>query len=367
MPAHPASHPIDEQLPTEVARVLRTHLTRLGEPLRTTEPSFADPVDALTDFVLGGGKRLRPTFAWWGWRGAGGDPTGPDTEQLLCAVSSLELIQACALVHDDLMDSSDTRRGAPTVHIEFGRRHREAGWLGSAEQYGLAGAVLIGDLALAWADDMFYRCGLPEARLASAAPAWHAMRSEMLAGQYLDVLTQARGSESVDAALRIDQLKTAAYTVARPLHIGAALAGADESLIAALRQFGADIGVAFQLRDDMLGVFGDPAVTGKPAGDDLREGKRTVLLARGLEYAAAKNRDAEARRLRSYLGKAELTEQDVFDARQLLVELGAVDAVERQITELTESALAALASAGLAEPAGERLRALAMAATKRES
>lgn len=358
---------LDDNFPAAVERTLEAYLDHASPPLTSTEPSFDDALRALREFVLGGGKRMRPTFAWWGWRGAGGDPDAAHTGEVLRAVSSLELIQACALIHDDLMDSSDTRRGSPTVHVRFAARHREQGWLGACEQFGLSAAVLIGDLALAWADDMFYGCELSAERVRAASVPWRAMRGEMLAGQYLDVLTQARGTETVDAALRIDRLKTAAYTIERPLHIGATLAGAGERLIERLRVFGADLGVAFQLRDDLLGVFGDPEVTGKPAGDDLREGKRTVLLAHGLSFAAERGRQADAELLRSFIGRGDLTEQDVHTARELLVELGAVAEVERRIDELTGSALAALRDADLAEPAAERLGALAVAATRRDS
>jgi geranylgeranyl diphosphate synthase type I len=225
--------------------------------------------------VLGGGKRIRPTFAWWGWRGAGGDPDGPAVDAVLRAVSALELIQACALVHDDLMDASATRRGRPTVHVAFARRHAEAAWRGRPARFGAAAAILLGDLALVWADDMLRGAGLDADAAARAAAPWEAMRTEVLGGQYLDVFVQSTGDSSARAALQIDRYKTAAYTVERPLHLGAAIAGADPDLVTCYRRFGADIGVAFQLRDDLLGVFGAPAVTGKPAGDALREGKRT--------------------------------------------------------------------------------------------
>src|SRR5207237_4109335 len=151
---------------------------------------------------------------------------------------------------------------------------------------------------------------------------------------------QSAGDPSARAALQVGRYKTAAYTVERPLHLGAAIAGAHPDLIACYRRFGADIGVAFQLRDDLLGVYGDPAVTGKPAGDDLREGKRTVLVALGLEHAERDGRHSDATLLRASLGRADLAVCDVDKIRELLVELGAVDAVERRITELTESALA---------------------------
>jgi geranylgeranyl diphosphate synthase type I len=356
----------DVDLPTHVHRVLAEFLREASADIRRTEPSFGDGIDALRDFVLSGGKRLRPTFAWWAWRGAGGDPAGPEAEGVLQAVASLELIQACALIHDDLMDSSDSRRGSPTVHVAFAKRHAEHGWLGLPSSFGLAAAVLIGDLALAWADDMFTASPLPAATLAAARPAWRAMRTEVLAGQFLDVRTQASGDASAEAALRIDRLKTAAYTVQRPLHIGAALAGADEHYTATLLEFGSDVGVAFQLRDDLLGVFGDPSVTGKPAGDDLREGKRTLLLALALDSAERQGATAEARLLTDAVGNQHLTEAEVDAARQALTDLGAVDAVERRIDELTASALDSLHRAAPAEPAATRLADLVARATQRK-
>ncbi|NIH79347.1 polyprenyl synthetase family protein [Amycolatopsis viridis] len=351
----------DANLPQHLERHLAAFLTEAGADIRAGEPAFGSGVDALTRFVLGGGKRLRPTFAWWAWRGAGGDPGGPDTEGVLRAVASLELVQACALIHDDLIDSSDSRRGRPTVHVSHAREHRAHGWLGAPETFGMAAAVLLGDLALAWADDMFAGAPLPPATLAAAHPAWRAMRTEVLAGQYLDVRTQAVGDTTPEAALRVCRLKTAAYTVQRPLHLGAALAGADEARIAALHEFGSDLGVAFQLRDDLLGVFGDPSVTGKPAGDDLREGKRTLLVALGLQMAE----DPEQRKLIADAIGADLAQDEVDTVRRTLTEVGAVDAVEVQITALTSTALTALERAHLAEPAAARLAGLAETATQR--
>ena len=355
------SESIDDRLPTAVQGVLTTYLAAKRAGLTAAEPSAGAAVDALADFVLGGGKRIRPTFAWWGWRGAGGDAAD---ETVVTAISALELIQGCALVHDDLMDDSALRRGKPTVHVDFAARHRASGWHGDPDKFGAAAAILIGDLALAWADDLFTEAGLTAAQLLAAGPAWRDMRAEMLAGQYLDVLTQSDGGAELppaEAALRVARLKTAAYTVERPLHLGAALAGADEPTIGALRAFGGDIGVAFQLRDDLLGMFGDTAVTGKPAGDDLREGKRTLLIA----VAVEKGGPAEIELIHDALGNPKLTADDLDRVRDALVDLGAVAEVEARIERLTGTALQALASAELAEPAGDRLAALADAATRR--
>ena len=325
--------------------------------------AYPEMTAALEEFVLRGGKRIRPSFAWTGWLGAGGDPDGSDADAVLRTCTALELVQACALIHDDIIDSSSTRRGFPTVHVQFTDLHAQRGWAGDSAQFGSSVAILLGDLALAWADDLIRESGLPADTAVRLGPVWSAMRTEVLGGQILDITDEASRAETVESALRIDRYKTAAYTVERPLHIGAVLAGADAALIDAYRRFGADIGVAFQLRDDLLGVFGDPAVTGKPSGDDLREGKRTVLLAVALECADAVAPD-RAEVLRRGIG-TDLSDADVDRMRTILTELGAVDDVERRITELTESGLAALESSDTEPAAKAPLRAMADAATKR--
>jgi geranylgeranyl diphosphate synthase type I len=359
-------HPLEDNLRAEIHLELAAFLQTKRDEAAQIDPQFAAAVDSLSAFVLGPGKRLRPTFAWWGWRGAGGSPSDPQARSVLRAVSSLELIHACALVHDDVMDGSITRRGAPTVHVDFAARHRSAGWSGAPERFGAATAILLGDLALAWADDMLRSADLWPDQLGRAHAVWQAMRTEVLAGQYLDVRTQASGDETPETALRIDRYKTAAYTVERPLHLGAAIAGADPPLVHAYRRFGADIGTAFQLRDDLLGMFGDPRVTGKPAGDDLREGKRTLLLAYGLRAADEKRHTGAAQLLRGAIGDPEVDENTVSQVRVLLIELGAAAEVERRISTLTTSALGSLRAADLAEPAGARLIELAAQATCRE-
>ncbi len=364
-PAVAADHPWDAALPARVVDALEAYLAGRRQEAADVDGAFAGAVGALVEFVLRGGKRIRPTFAWWGWRGAGGDPGSAEAPAVLRAVSALELVQACALIHDDVMDGSTTRRGRPTVHVDFADRHRKAGWLGTAERFGVAASVLLGDLALAWADDMLHSAGLDPDAADRAAPHWRAMRTEVLAGQYLDVLHQATGDSSPEAALQVCRYKTAAYTVQRPLLLGASLADAPTDQLAAHEAFGADIGVAFQLRDDLLGVFGDPAVTGKPAGDDLREGKRTYLVALALRRAEQTGATAAARAVTDALGTADL-EGDALDrARSALVQLGAVADVERRIDRLVHAALDRLATAGLDQHAADRLTELAGAASRR--
>ncbi|GEL17186.1 polyprenyl synthetase family protein [Pseudonocardia asaccharolytica] len=360
-------HDTDRDLLRRIEAELAAYLDRRRAEAAEIDPAFAAATEALRGFVLGGGKRIRPTFAWWGWRGAGGDPDDEITPAVLRALSALELIQACALVHDDLIDASATRRGRPTVHVAFADRHADAGWAGRPARFGAAAAILLGDLALAWADDMLRDAGLPAAALRRAAEPWRSMRTELLAGQYLDVLGQASADTSTHGALRINRFKTAAYTVERPLHLGAAIADAAPALVRSYRRFGADIGVAFQLRDDLLDVFGDPAVTGKAAGDDLREGKRTLLVALALERAEERGATAARTVLTDALGDRHLDAAAVERIRDVLCELGAAQAVEQRIAALAGAALDALTTADIAEPAASRLAELAVTATRRRS
>ena len=234
---------------------------------------------------MAGGKRFRAAFCHWGYRAVEPDPVDPTA--LLRACAAFELLHASALAHDDLMDASDTRRGRPATHRGFAAEHRDAGWRGDPEQYGAAGAILLGDLLLGWADELVRRCGLPWDRVDPALDLFDRCRSEVIAGQFLDVSVQARGHADVETAMTVLRYKSAKYSIERPLHVGAALAGAGPEILAALSAFGLPLGEAFQLRDDLLGVFGDPATTGKPAGDDLVEGKRTVLVALALDAAPA--------------------------------------------------------------------------------
>lgn len=325
---------------------------------------YVSAVEELTEFVLRGGKRIRPAFAWTAWLGAGGDPASDQAVPVIRACSALELVQACALIHDDIIDASITRRGFPTIHIGFADRHRDAGWSGSSARFGESAAILLGDLALCWADDMLRESGIDSDAAAQISPVWSAMRTEVLGGQLLDIEAEAGLDESVDAAMRVNRYKTAAYTVERPLHLGAVLADASPELISAYRSFGTDIGLAFQLRDDLLGVFGDPTVTGKPSGDDIREGKRTVLMATGMSRADEAD-PRSAALLRTSLGDADLDEDEICRVRAALTEVGAVDDVERRISHLTDRAMATLEAGDVEPQAATQLRQMAIAATQR--
>lgn len=315
-------------------------------------PEIGDFIDVAADFVAGG-KRLRPAFCYAGWCAGGGNP---QDRRIAWAAASFEWLQASALVHDDLMDGSDTRRGKPSMHRRFEAQHRESGLQGNAGQFGMGAAILLGDLLLSWADEMFHTSGFDQATIARSYPYLDACKTEVVAGQFLDVVGQTKAETSVADAMRIVRFKSAKYTVERPLHVGAALAGATPETIAALTEFGLPLGEAYQLRDDILGVFGDPIVTGKPAGDDVREGKRTVLIARTHELANADGRML----LQRGLGNGDY----IGELSTLIKDSGALDAVEQQIAELEAAAGAAL-RAIVDEAARDRLYGLMLRSTRR--
>ena len=322
-------------------------------------------VDGLEDFVLSGGKRLRPVFAYWGWRAVATEAPDP---AVLLLFSALELLHASALVHDDVIDASSTRRGRPTTHVRFASMHRDRNWRGSPEQFGISAAILVGDLAHAWADDIVAQ--LPADSLSPDARrrvrrVWADIRTEVLGGQYLDIVAEASAAESIESAMTVATFKTACYTVTRPLQLGVAAAADRPDVAAAFAQFGTDLGVAFQLRDDVLGVFGDPAVTGKPSGDDLRSGKRTVLVAEAIELAD-KSDPLAARLLRTSIG-TRLTDLQVSDLREVIESVGALAAAERRIGALTERALTTLAAAPINGAAKAGLSELANQATNRSA
>ena len=304
-----------------------------------------------------GGKRFRAAFCWWGHH-AVAEPT--DRVALLRACSSLELLHASALVHDDYMDASDVRRGRPATHRAFEQLHREHGWAASPEQYGASAAILLGDLLLSWSDELLRTCGLPAERVLAALRYFDLTRSEVVTGQFLDVSAQARGAADVDTAMTVLRYKSAKYSIERPLHIGAALAGASPEMITQLSRFGLPLGEAFQLRDDLLGVFGDPAVTGKPAGDDLIEGKRTVLVSLALDALPA----ADAKVLDAGLGTA-LDPEQVAQLCRLIDASGARQQVEDVISQLTDRSLAALAASDVTDRARGVLAGLAAQVTQR--
>jgi geranylgeranyl diphosphate synthase type I len=332
--------PLDSAaLRRRVQACLDAELASQAEVLAELGPDVEDLLTAVAA-LLRGGKRLRAAFLYWGHRSAG----RPDSDALVRLASAMELFQAAALIHDDVMDDSDTRRGMPAAHRALAAHHSARGWDGDGERFGLAGAVLAGNLCLTWTDEMYATSGFDAADLARGRPVFDRMRTQLMAGQFLDVVESMRPWQGVDAGERVERAgrviryKSAKYSVEHPLLIGATTGGLDAAGLDALSAYGLDLGRAFQLRDDLLGVFGDPGATGKPAGDDLREGKRTVLLAHALEGSGL----ADRRRLERLVGRADLDAGQVGELRGIIAGSGAVELVEREISGLATSARTAV-------------------------
>jgi geranylgeranyl diphosphate synthase, type I len=338
-------------VPASLARIAETIEARVSALLddeaarwELVDADLGDPVRFLRDLVLAGGKRLRPAFCHWAYVGAG----GTDHDLLVDVGAALELLHAFALIHDDVMDGSDRRRGRSTTHRAFGDRHHAAEWRGESRRFGEGVAILVGDVAFVYADQLL------DGVDATARRVWDELRIELNVGQYLDMLGTARGDADLTTARRIATYKSGKYTVERPLHLGAAMAGRLEELGAPLSAYGLPLGEAFQLRDDLLGVFGDASAIGKPVGDDLREGKPTPLL------ALARDRvDPAGARVLDRVGDPGLTADDIDTIRQAIAATGAVEEVERRIAALTEESLLAIEQAPLLAEARLALTELA--------
>ncbi|MFT5978761.1 MAG: geranylgeranyl diphosphate synthase type I [Candidatus Azotimanducaceae bacterium] len=340
--------------PASLLEIARRVTSRLDEFLAAErsrwvelEPALAQPIDEIRRLVLSGGKRLRPAFCHWGFVGAGG---GPDEQVDIDAGAAFELMHACALFHDDVMDNAHSRRGQRTAHMVAADEHAEQGWASESRRFGEGVAILVGDLAFVYADQL----------LAAASPTamgiWNELRIELNIGQYLDILGGVSRTRDLVASERICRYKSGKYTIERPLHLGAVLAApqrADE-LLPHLSAYGLPLGDAFQMRDDVMGAFGDEAVTGKPVGSDLVEGKPTPLLARATRAAT----DAQ-RKVLELVGDPHMAAETVASIQQVIVDTGSLAELEQHISDLTESAVTSLNAAPITAVAKTELLLLA--------
>jgi geranylgeranyl diphosphate synthase type I len=313
---------------------------------RAVDPALAEPLTTLRAFVDAGGKRLRPAFCHCAFIGAGGDP---QDKAAIDAGAALELVHTFALLHDDVMDGSDRRRGVDAVHHDFALRHERHGGRGEARRYGEGIAILVGDFAFVYADQLMRDAP------GAALDIFDELRIELCVGQSLDLMGTAAASTDAELAHRIARFKSGKYTVERPLHLGAALAGRLDALAPALSDVGLPLGQAFQLRDDILGAFGDESTTGKPVGDDLREGKPTPLVA----VAAARATPADQQAL-SRLGAPDITPSDVEAIQDVFVRTGARDQIELDIAHFVRDARTAIEAAPLTNEACDLLDQLAL-------
>ena len=340
----------------EIGRKVESELARLidheAESWTVDHPDLSVPFEELRSLVLGGGKRIRPAFCVLGSLAAGGVDQDSSDGPIIRVGAALEMLHAMALFHDDVIDASFSRRGRETTHVRHSRLHRENSWAGDATRFGDGVAILIGDLAYVYADQLM------EPMSPRVRAVWTKMRLEVNIGQYLDVVGSARRDFSTDAAGRIALFKTAKYTVERPLHLGALVAdpNAPQSLIDALSGYGVALGVAFQMRDDVLGVFGEPNTTGKPAGDDLRESKPTALV------ATAYTRSTETqRRILDRIGDPKIDASLIEEIRGVITESGALEETESRIAELTNAAVSSLGGVELSTDVREKFLSLAHA------
>ncbi len=313
------------------------------------DPRLAPVVRAVSRLVLSGGKRMRPAFVYWGYRAGG----APHTDRLWHTAAAFELLQTFALIHDDVMDRSVRRRGQPAAHVALEAHHRAAGLSGDGDWFGVGAAILAGDLAFVWADELFDASPVDPVDRERARAVFTDLRTELMAGQYLDLVLAATPDAQAEQARTVALLKAGRYTVTRPLQLGAAMAGSDPGIDAALVAYGDAVGVAFQLRDDILGLFGNPRATGKGVLDDLRQGKRTLLMLTALEAADATQRAV----LTAALGDAAVDEEAGRQVRTIVRECGALAAIERQVERHFDHASAAIAS--VSEPARSALNELA--------
>jgi geranylgeranyl diphosphate synthase, type I len=323
------------------------------------KPHLAYLTGLLEDFVSGG-KRVRPLLCATGWRAVGG---ASDPQPMFEVAASLEMFHAFALIHDDVMDNSDTRRGRPTIHRTLAAHYAARRGPDEGARFGSSAAILLGDLALSWSDELLYGSGLSPARLDALFPLLAKMRTELMLGQYLDLAATGELTADVGATLNVNRYKTAKYTIERPLHVGATIAGAGPEAMAAFTDYALPLGEAFQLRDDLLGVYGDPLSTGKSRLDDLRGGKNTTLIALSLRSSDR----AQAKRLRTLIGDPLLDEEGAAAVREIFEATHARETVERMITERHQQALRALDNAPFAADAIAALKQIARSATARNS
>jgi geranylgeranyl diphosphate synthase type I len=338
-----------ERVNAVLSRTMAEHTARWSAVSNDLQPVFQH----ISDLVLGGGKRLRPQFAYWGWVASGGEPSA---DLPVDVGSAIELLHVMALLHDDIIDDADSRRGQPTVHRHFEALHAHENWAGESRRFGEGAAILAGDLTYVMSDALMNGVN------SEARAVWHDLRLEMNVGQYLDTLGSARRERRSEMAQLVCRYKSAKYTIERPLHIGALAADANRGsgLLTMLSAYGLPLGDAFQMRDDVLGAFGDSSVTGKPVGGDFLEGKPTPMLAHAYDNALPAQRTILDR-----VGTAPLTSDDIASIQTVVTEIGSRNFMEKKIVELRDEAINSLRASELAGNAHEQLVALAHAVTHR--
>lgn len=317
-------------------------------PAEELHPDLAPFFSCLLEYSGRSGKRLRPFLVHLGFRAAVEASAVQTVDDVLPLAAAAEMLHVFALAHDDVMDQSALRRGLPTVHRMWAERHRSNGWRGDADQLGASVAILLGDLALVLADACLDESAVPDRCLRQSREVWQAMREEVIEGQFLDVAASQLSHPAPEDQIRtILSLKSGKYTVERPLHLGACAAGASPQLLEAFTSVGIPLGQAFQIQDDILGLFGDSEATGKPADSDLKEGKSTLLVSRA--YSAASPSDRLA--LMQAWGNPSATDEQIVGAKAAIKGSGALDFARSEAEALAGQARSALLAAPIPEDA----------------
>jgi len=287
-------------------------------------PRAIELVEAVSEFTMRGGKRMRALAIYAGYRSVSQNPSDAGFEAVINLGASIELLQSYLLMQDDWMDGDDERRGGPATHAAFSRRFGDA-------KLGASLAILASDIAAGFAFELLHDTKFPARTAAAAHVAFTDMHFEVVCGQQLDLL----GHEPVSL---MHHLKTGSYTVRGPVRLGALIGDADEAQLAALERFGRPLGIAFQLRDDVLGTFGDSRATGKPAGHDLREGKNTALIAEARTLLSPQDRE----RLDQAFGRRDASAEAIANAVEVLDRSGARAHVEARLAAQLAEAREAL-------------------------
>lgn len=336
---------LSEGLLQQVERYLMSFLTTERDLWAEVDERAIVPIDALSDLIASGGKRIRPAFCITGYLAADGDPNAPGAVE---AAAALEMLHVCALIHDDVMDASSQRRGMPTVHAKHSSLHDTRAWQGESRRFGESVAVLAGDLALVYCEQMMAHAP------SLVIPAWNKLRSELIIGQYMDVAAAAEFSVDPRLSRWIALAKSGHYTIHRPLVVGASMAGRSD-LATAFEAYGEAVGEAFQLRDDLLDAFGDSADTGKPTGLDFSQHKMTLLMGWAMQ------RDE---RIHGLITEPGHTSDEV---RRHLLETGVPEDIEKHIADLIEQGCKAIADAPIDPMWRKELADMAMSVAYRSA
>jgi len=300
------------------------------------DPSSKQMIELLKEFTLRGGKRLRAALVYYGYRCF----SNKNLKEIIKASVTMELIQSYLLIHDDIIDNDDLRRNGPTLHISYKNIAKRKYKKIDSNHFGLSMAILAGDICAAFANEIMAKLKIKEKNKIQALNVLNHSLHHVIYGQVLDVLSELRIITNKDIE-KIHRLKTATYTIESPLHIGALLAGAKQKHLKTLSNYAIPLGKAFQIKDDILGMFGEKEKVGKPVGSDIKEGKKNLLILKALESATPAQRQA----IEEALGNQDLTKNQLNQVRAIVIKTGSLSYSQNLAKNLVKKAKSAIKSA----------------------